>query len=178
MRVLAVVISVLMVSACGSGDGQPAPPALTLPPMPDNAKKPDRLGATSFASHWLDLMDYAYQSLDSAPLHDLGLPSCQTCTQFITQLDHDRSSGTRYDGGRVHFLSAEPESVEEGKHARVDVLFDQDELTVRNSSGAVVESVPQNRTIFVFDLQWTDNGWRAETIKLGEENTAAPTPTP
>ncbi|MFD2421432.1 DUF6318 family protein [Amycolatopsis pigmentata] len=177
MRSLGVVLSMLLVSACGAAGGTPPPPsAVPVPPVPDSLKKPDRLGATSFASHWLDLMDYAYRTLDSAPLHGLGLPSCQTCTQFTVQLDRDRSAGARYEGGRVHFLSAEPESVDEGKQARIDVLFDQDELKVRDGKDAVVETVPENRTIFVFDLQWTDAGWRAATIRLGQESTAKPTP--
>ena len=77
----------------------------------------------------------------------------------------------------MHFLSAEPESVEEGKRARVDVPFDQDELKAHDSSGKVVETVPQNRTIFVFDLQWTDAAWRVVTLELGQEETAPPAPT-
>jgi hypothetical protein len=32
-------------------------PEQQLSPMPDPAKKGDRFGATSFASHWIDLVD-------------------------------------------------------------------------------------------------------------------------
>jgi hypothetical protein len=42
--------------------------------------------------------------------------------------------------------------------------------------GALTETVPTNRTIFVFDLRWTDGGWHAAAIKLGMENTATPAP--
>jgi hypothetical protein len=177
MRVLGVVLSMLLVSACGAAGGTPpVSSTVPVPPAPDTMKKPDRLGATSFASHWIDLMDHAYLTLDSGPLRGLGLPSCQTCAQFTVQLDRDRSAGSRYEGGRVHFLSAQPESVEDGKQARVDVLFDQDELKVRDAKDAVVETVPENRTIFVFDLQWTDAGWRVATLRLGQESPATPTP--
>ncbi|WAL65437.1 DUF6318 family protein [Amycolatopsis cynarae] len=169
-RVPALIsIALLVLTACDSGAaGKDTPPPWpTIPPMPSGVAKSDRLGATGFASHFIDLMDYAYQSLDAAPLRDLGLPSCQACRQFLSQLDTDRAAGTHYQGGRVHFLSAEPESVDEGKQAVVDAMFDQDELKVLDAHGTTVETVPANRTIFVFALRWTESGWRAESIKLG-----------
>lgn len=166
-----IAIAVLTLTACESGDHpkEAPPPGPTVPPVPSGMAKSDRLGATSFASHFIDLMDYAYQSVDAAPLRDLGLPSCQTCRQFVSQLDSDRAAGNRYQGGRVHFRSAEPESVDEGRHAVVDAMFDQDELKVLDAHGATVETVPANRTIFVFALGWTGSGWRAESIKLGTQ---------
>jgi hypothetical protein len=58
----------------------------------------------------------------------------------------------------------------------VNVLFEQAELKVFDRSGTLTETVPTNRTIFVFDLRWTDGGWHAAAIKLGMENTATPAP--
>jgi hypothetical protein len=59
--------------------------------------------------------------------------------------------------------------VRDGQEAVVDALFDQDELKVLDAGGTVLETVPANRTIFVFSLRWTDAGWQAESIKLGTQ---------
>ena len=62
-----------------------------------------------------------------------------------------------------------------GLDQRVVIIEDTRELRC-DAKDAVVETVPENRTIFVFDLQWTDAGWRAVTIRLGQESTTTPTP--
>jgi hypothetical protein len=171
-RVPSLVVLVLLGSTACDSNGAAEfvpPPSPAVPPAPGQSAKSDRLGATSFASHFLDLMDYAYRTLDSVPLRAVGLPSCQTCAQLVSQLDTDRNAGVRYQGGRVHFLAAEPETVRDGQEAVVDALFDQDELKVLDAGGTVLETVPANRTIFVFSLRWTDAGWQAESIKLGTQ---------
>ena len=164
-------------SACTTSDGAPAAvPSSSLAPMPDPAKKGDRFGATSFASHWIDLVDYGYRTLDAAPIRAQALPTCQTCAQFVAQLDRDKAAGSRYQGGKITFLSAEPSDVRDTEQAVVNVLFEQAELKVFDRSGTLTETVPTNRTIFVFDLRWMDGGWHAAAIKLGMENTAIPAP--
>ncbi|GDY33175.1 DUF6318 family protein [Gandjariella thermophila] len=162
-------------AGCGSAGGTPPP---TAPPtLPEPARHGDGQGATSFASHWLDLVDYAYQTLDAGPLRDLGLPSCQTCAQFVAQLDTDRAAGARYRGGRVHFVSADPSDVQQDRQATVTVTFDQDDMRVIDRAGRQVDAVPAGRTVFVFDLRWTPAGWRAAAVRLGVADSSTPTPT-
>ncbi|RSM50778.1 hypothetical protein DMA12_01090 [Amycolatopsis balhimycina DSM 5908] len=159
----------LLATAC-STSGAPAAPATTtasVPPMPPPAAKKDAQGATSFATHWLDLVDYGYRSLDAGPLRGLAAPTCEACTQLAAQLDRDKAAGATYQGGRVHFRSAVPGGSPE--KPTVTVLFDQDELKVLDRAGATTETVPANRTIFVFELDWSGTAWRTAAIKLGVE---------
>jgi hypothetical protein len=167
----------LSAAACTTSDSPPVPATATasVPPMPATAAKKDAQGATSFASHWLDLVDYGYRTLDAGPLRGLAAPSCQACARLVTQLDQDKAAGATYRGGRIHFRSATPEGPPEKQV--VTVLFDQDELTVLDRSGATTETVPANRTIFVFELDWTGAAWRTRAIKLGVESSAPPAPT-
>jgi hypothetical protein len=172
----------LVSAACTSaGDvaasSGPARSSLTTPPMPDPARHSDQEGATYFASHWTDLIDYGRRTLDAGPIRGLGLPSCRTCTEFVTQLDHDKAEGAHYEGGRIHFLGAEPTDVEPAKRATIRLTFEESELTVFDRRGKLTETVPADTTIFVFDLHWTDAGWRVASIKLGIEASATPTPT-
>ena len=166
----------VLTSACTtSGAEQPAPVTVSVPPLPPPAAKNDSLGATSFASHWMDLVDYGYQTLDAGPLRGLAAASCQACSRFVAQLDQDKVAGATYQGGRIHFLSATPTDTRDG-NSTVTVLFDQDELKVVDSAGRTSETVPANRTIFVFELNWAGTAWRTTALKLGVENTASPTP--
>jgi hypothetical protein len=151
--------------------------SITPPPMPDPARHSDQQGATYFASHWTDLMDYGRRTLDAGPIRGLGMPSCRTCTEFVTQLDHDRAEGMHYEGGAVHFLGSEPTDVEPAKRAAIRVTFEESELKVFDRRGKQTETVPADTTILVFDLLWTDAGWRVASIKLGVEASVTPTPT-
>lgn len=168
-RFAAIVLTgTVLTSACTTAGAQPpGPVTVSVPPLPPPAAKNDPQGATSFASHWLDLVDYGYRTLDAGPLRGLAAESCQACSRFVAQLDQDKAAGAKYQGGRIHFLSAVPE----GK-TTVTVLFDQDELKVVDSAGRTSETVPANRTIFVFELNWTGTAWRTTAIKLGVENAA------
>ena len=160
----------LSAAACTPAPDTPAAPAtttVTVPPMPAPAGKRDAQGATSFASHWLDLVDYGYRTLDAGPLRELATPSCRACAQLTEQLDRDKAAGATYRGGRIHFRSAVPEGPPEKQ--TVTALFDQDELTVLDRAGGTTEIVPANRTIFVFALDWAGTAWRTTAIKLGVE---------
>ncbi|MGW3960915.1 DUF6318 family protein [Amycolatopsis sp. NPDC005003] len=156
----------LSAAGCTTAD-VPAAPATPVPPMPPHATTKDTQGATSFATHWLDLADYGYRTLDAVPLRDLAAPTCRTCTQLAAQLDRDKAAGATYQGGRIHFRSAVPDGPAE--KPTVTVLFDQDELKVLDRTGATTETVPANRTVFVFELDWTGTAWRTTAIKLGVE---------
>jgi hypothetical protein len=164
----------LLAAACTDSPAEPPVPAPGgPPPMPPPAAQNTEQGATSFASHWLDLVDYGYRTLDAGPLRGLADPTCRACSEFVAQLDRDRAAGLRYQGGAIHFRSAVPTGTQAGK-STVTVLFDQDELKVLGGVAAAVETVPANRTIFVFELHWVRDGWRAAAVKLGMENGEPP----
>jgi hypothetical protein len=175
ISVLAVFGGILG-TACSPATSHPVTVTTTAPPMPAAAREDSRQGATYYASHWVDLLDYVRRTLDAGPLRPLGLPSCHTCTDLITQLDHDKAAGLRYNGGGIHLLSSDPTDYQQGKSAVVNVQFEEGEMQVINQAGTIVETVPPDTIIFNFNLTWTDgDGWRAATIKLAEVPPAKPT---
>jgi hypothetical protein len=172
----AVLISGTLSTSCTASPDKadtPASASAARPSMPPPAQKNDEQGATTFASYWLEMIDYGYRTLDTTPLLGLAAPSCRACSEFVAQLERDKAAGFHYEGGRIHFRSAQPTGTRPEK-STVTVLFDQDELKVLDRENKTMETVPANRTIFVFDLSWSGGGWRASTIKLGMENGAPP----
>ena len=156
-------------TACSPAVTVPPSVTITPPPMPATARDDSREGATYYASHWVDLLDYVRRTLDANPLRPLGLPSCHTCADLITQLDHDRAAGFRYNGGGIHFLSSDPTDFQQGRSAVVNVQFEEGEMQVIDHAGTTVETVPADTIVFSFNLTWTGtDGWRAATIKLAQ----------
>lgn len=136
------------------------------PEFPPAAKKDSEQGATTFATHWMDLVEHGHATMDAEPIRDFGLASCATCAQFVQQLDTDNAAGTRYEGGTIRVLNAEPTSHTAGKRAEVGVLFEQDKLEVLDRAGTAVETIPKSTVMFMFDLRWTDRGWRAAHVRM------------
>lgn len=176
---LIVLCAGAMSTACAPAAAGTAPDpstSVTPPPMPLPAANDDREGATYFATHWVDLIGYAHRTLDANPLRSLGLPSCDTCQQFVAQLDHDKAAGVRYDGGGVHFLSSDPTDFQPAKSAVVNVQFEQGEMRVLDHTGTATDTVPAGTVIFNFNLQWTPDGWRAAKIKIAQPAAQPTTP--
>jgi hypothetical protein len=171
LAVLGLCVGALS-TACSSATAAPAPPhpsaaPATVPALPAQAAGDSNEGATNFASHWVDLIGYGYQTLDANPMRSLYLPSCNACQKLVAQLDHDKAAGDRYDGGAIHFDGAAPIDFQQAKSAAVDVQFDEAEMKVLDSKGSTVDTLPAGTLIFHFELNWTPAGWRAAKILLG-----------
>lgn len=144
-------------------------PAAEPPEFPPAAKKDSEQGATTFATHWMDLVEHGRKTLNADPLRELGLPSCRTCARLIAQLDSDKAAGKRYEGGDIRTLSAQPSQYAKGENAKVGVVFDERELKVFDRSGEAIDTLPRSTLLFVFDLKWTDAGWRAAHVRLATD---------
>src|SRR5258705_3415243 len=93
---IVALLGSVFLSACTTSDGAPAAAQSSgLSPMPDPAKKGDRLGATSFKSHWIHLVDYGYPTLDDAPQRAQALPTIQACSQLVAQLYPSKAARLR-----------------------------------------------------------------------------------
>lgn len=153
-----------------------AEPVVAAPELPPAAAKDSEQGATTFATHWMDLVEHGHATLDAGPMRPLVLPSCRTCARYIAQLNRDRARGMRYDGGAIRVLNAEPSGYTKSSRAEVGVVFEEDELRVLDAGGTVLETVPKQTLIFVFDLRWTERGWRAAHVRMMVDDERRPAP--
>lgn len=102
-RAAALTAALLLVlTACGGGDS-------VAEARPDYANQPGRGGAEKFAGYWVDQINKASATGKTAPLEALGLPECDTCTDFANHLDEVYSGGGRVESDDWTLKSVIPE---------------------------------------------------------------------
>lgn len=92
MRMLATLLALLVIGACG-GDPQPkepsgpttssATPTIAVPTMPAQAKENSPEGAAAFVKHYIDVFNYAANTGDVTELSRLSSPTCEGCQSYI-----------------------------------------------------------------------------------------------
>jgi hypothetical protein len=102
-RAAALIAALLLaLTACGGGDS-------VAEARPDYANQPGRDGAEKFAGYWVDQINKASSTGKTDPLKALGLPACQTCTDFANHLDDVYGAGGRVESDDWTLKSVVPE---------------------------------------------------------------------
>ena len=134
-----IAVLLLALTACGGGDS-------VAEARPDYANQPGPGGAEKFASYWVDQINQASKTGKTKPLKALGLPECDTCTDFANHLDDLYGAGGRVESDDWTLKSLIPEHGATDK--RVGML-----LTV---------SVPPNKV-------YASEGAKAQSFRGGEQ---------
>lgn len=114
MRVLVSAIIAVLVAGCGSAD-EPAPepehatssPSDAPPPMPRAAKDDTDSGAIAFTKHYVDVLNYAAVTGDTAELKRLSSPKCEGCQEYIDLYEETYESGGYFKGGEWELSNIE-----------------------------------------------------------------------
>jgi len=89
-------------STASSPSTSPSAPSATEsapPELPEAATTGDAAGAEAFVKHWVDALNYAYQTGDTEPLRAISESGCQTCSDLSDEIEERRCSGKRLEGG-------------------------------------------------------------------------------
>lgn len=95
-------VLLLALTACGGGDS-------VAEARPDYANQQGRDGAEKFAGYWVDQINKASSTGKTDSLKALGLPECDTCTDFANHLDDVYGSGGRVESDDWTIKSVIPE---------------------------------------------------------------------
>lgn len=76
-------------------------PPVAVPQLPEAATVGDAAGAEAFVRHWVDVLNYAYQTGDTAPLDAITLPDCELCEGSAADIENVYRSGGLLEGGVV-----------------------------------------------------------------------------
>jgi hypothetical protein len=104
MRVLAALLALLVIGACG-GDPQPkepkppasATPTVTVPTMPASAREDTPGGAANFALYFVAVFNHAAQTGDSQPMTSIAR-NCKPCNSYADDFKRLKSQGGLADG--------------------------------------------------------------------------------
>lgn len=183
-------LGVLAVLAACSGDGQPAtlpdvgassaespltasptptpeptPTATVEPPVePANAHEYSEEGVEAFTRYAIDVINYAYQTNDVAPLEQIMTPDCETCANTISRLTTIDEAGGRVEGGwmvpRRFSVSGPAEGVQTS--AAVDLVLTASRTI--NGLGEVTNTEEERTRRFIFNLLREGEVWRLDEV--------------
>lgn len=190
------VVSVLLVTACGSGSpvddgstrnslrepsvnptGSPeanpseevtSASSPELPVRPEALEQNDLDSAVESAQYFFELYEYSLLAMDTRRFEALSADECLFCQNFIQNLSDVAKQGHAYQGGAFN-LSDPITTPEESKSGRAEVYFylDQEEAVVLSSDDVVVEEYPPESLAARIDLEYHKGSWRVTGV-VGE----------
>jgi hypothetical protein len=129
---------------------------VTAPTVPPVAREASRLGAKAYASHYIDLLNHATVTGDTAPLQEAA-SRCAGCDRYVELFDRV------YDGGG--FIDTEgwvPFSkvvVPEGPGFIVSIQVVSKPQRYRESSDGPVHTAQREVFSLSFSLERLNGGW-------------------
>ena len=138
-------------------------------PVPAEARTKDAAGAEAFLRYWIDLLDHQRAIPEGKPIRDLG-PECQDCLRIAQNYDEVAAAGQRYTGGELT-LNELAEPLLEGNEALISFSARREAVSIVDSSGSTVESIPEPAPSLSsgIDLTWSDDArtWLVKGFNLG-----------
>ena len=149
--------------SAGSGDGDASGETDAgtgdVEERPGYAGEEGTAGAQQFATYWVETLNEATTSGETAQLRSLAAPECQTCDDFAEQLEEIYGAGGRVEaeGWEIASMTPEAGSSEDttGLLLQVDVPAQQ----VYASEDAKVQEFEGGKQGLRMQLVWDDDQW-------------------
>jgi hypothetical protein len=133
------------------------------PVLPAAAKENTPVGSDLFARFWIESLDWAYATTDSALARSLYANSCTGCSDFVkNMIDSTRDHDQHFVGGRIAVVGSRIRPTDHRAHASamVDLTVTQSALKVVSSAKKVVDTAPAvDRGTFRVWLRWGTGKW-------------------
>jgi hypothetical protein len=177
---LGVVVPLLMLGGCSddpepkfaptetaspSDTGSPmsTPTGPVEPTMPHAAAKNTESGAEAFVRFWIDSVNFAQATGETAPLTALNDVRCTGCRGIVEAINKPYGHGGRIEGGDLSI----------GKLRQLPLDYGADWAAFANGESQA-QSVtdhgktrehPGGRFLFYAYTTWTDDGWRMRWLR-------------
>jgi hypothetical protein len=161
----AVVLLVGGLAGCSDDqapEGSPAPSTSatasatpSAPTLPAEARGTDAKAAEAFVRHYVDLINHATETLDTAPLKAASARGCKGCASIAALYDRVRTDGGEVRGGTWTIRKL---VIGEALLARrrVNVLVSYPQQTVRYTSGGKKNVFKPGEALFIFEYRPSD----------------------
>lgn len=153
----AVVVGLLvLLGACSQPEviepepaASPTASARPAPTMPEQAREDSDEGRVAFVTHWIDVLNYASATGQTAELEDLSADDCSGCLEYI-----DLYRDTYESGGSVEGAEWEVEdlAIDQRDPSVVFVRYRAGEVRFRASSESSVEVSAPSKDDLVFEV--------------------------
>jgi hypothetical protein len=135
---------------------EPVETAAEVPPVPAMALKPTKAGANSFVRYYIDLVNYARKTGNSAPLLDHAA-GCQGCSNFADLYQRTYAADGYFRGAGWSVRTSIP--LDYGKDYQVLAVIDVASGKYRESAVAQVEKMREKELQFRFVVSRDSEGW-------------------
>lgn len=145
-------------SAPPSGTPSPSGP----PTLPAEAQGRSKAAAVAFVEHWIDVINYTGETLDTGPLRELSAPSCGPCAGIMATIDEVDRKRARIEGQQWTAISVEalsPTGVIQVR-AAIDIA---DSREISRDGG--IRRFDGGRALYVLSLAPKGNSWVVQDIR-------------
>lgn len=138
------------------------PTSEPAPTMPAEAEGPSRAAAKAFVRHYVELMNHATATGNTAPLRSASDQSCTSCSAVIERIEAVYSAGgsIESDGWRVRSITFVP--LQDPKRPVLDLGIEMSPQVVVEKRGAAAKEFDGGRLPATFTLRQSQQGWLVE----------------
>jgi hypothetical protein len=181
---LGLVVGLMLgLAGCGSTDpAAPASPTVTTAPttpvptsptsgptsgppaMPDAGRQHTKAGAKAFVTYYVDAVDYAQQTLDTAPVEAVSAPTCAGCKAGIRSIKRIARQHGHIEGGHetVSALRSETVMANQSVTLTFDLANEPQRVLVPGKKPVLH---PAGTTKMLITLIPRDTGWLASELR-------------
>ena len=141
-----------------------------VPVLPEAAKAETKEGLEAFAKHWYDLMNYAYETGDLAPVSAVSGPNCASCNKVRDTIVAWNSDGQWIEGGALTVQGADTKFAKDTSGGyQVVVQYQRQAISYHLADGSVEESSPKTSLLADIVIANYESGrWTAVNVdKIG-----------
>lgn len=147
-------------ATAGGGAGAPGVPAA--------ARQHTDKGAEAFARHYVDVINETGIKPVQGKLEPLAADSCKSCANHASTVAYFVNHEQHYSSPIFRVFDTSASAKSQSVDTIIDVTVKQLPTKVLDNTNEVVETVPANSAVLVFDLGWTAHGWQVANIRVRE----------
>lgn len=169
--------AVLLLAGCSSGDSadeaaapsshsSSSSPALGGPALPSQAEGASRDAAQAFVGYWVETLNYATESGDTARLKTLGTKECAACNGFAATLDEIYGKGGHVESGGWALKSAVPIAGQPAKEPAFELVLKVEPQTVFRTKSSQPKKYPGGDQPARMVLTRAGDHWLVERLDI------------
>lgn len=174
-------VVLLLTAACGGGNPEPAPlpkastssasptasAGPSAPVLPAAARAKTKAGAIAFAKHYVQLINHAQSTGDTAPLRAVEAATCPSCKQLRSTIEALYATGAKVAGGEwvIRGLTPIRNPASGGWFIGLSIAFGPQ--TVERPGTGKDQKLAGGKLPINMQLVWATESWKVEECTRG-----------